>query len=169
MSFLNLRKKKETVTPSTGSTSSPQVKLGAGTAAVAAVPAKKISVYEEKMPSTVSAKASPRTSESLGVASARPIRVVEGAQDAAVILRPRVTEKASALTERGVYSFEVVKGATERTVKAAIRSLYKVSPIKVAFVPLRSKEIIVKGKKGRTKGGKKAYVFLKSGEKIEVL
>ena len=159
MSFLNLRKKKETVTPSTGSTSSPQVKLGAGTAAVAAVPAKKIAVHEEKMPSTVSAKAS----------SARPIRVAAGSGDATVILRPRVTEKATALAARAVYAFEVTKGATERTVKAAIRSLYKVSPVKVAFVPLRSKEIIVKGKKGRTKGGKKAYVFLKKGEKIEVV
>jgi len=36
-------------------------------------------------------------------------------------------------------------------------------------VPIRSKEIIVKGKKGRTKGGKKAYVYLKKGEKIEVM
>ena len=80
-----------------------------------------------------------------------------------------VTEKATALSERGVYAFEVARNATERAIEIAIRSLYKVSPVKVAFVPIRSKEIIVKGKKGRTKGGKKAYVYLKKGEKIEVM
>ena len=95
--------------------------------------------------------------------------VAAGTGEAFVLLRPRVTEKATALSERGVYAFEVVKDATEGTVKRAIRSLYKVSPVKVAFVPIRSKEIIVKGKKGRTKGGKKAYVYLKKGEKIEVM
>ena len=154
MSWLNLRKKKEetkAIKPS------------------APLPAKKLAVREEKTPAAVSAKASPRASESLGVSSARPIRVAAGSGDATAILRPRVTEKAAALAARAVYAFEVTKGATERTVKAAIHSLYKVSPVKVAFVPLRRKEIIVKGKKGRTKGGKKAYVFLKAGDKIEVL
>ena len=152
MGWLNLRKKKEEPI-----------------AALAAAPAKKLAVREEKTPAAFSAKASPRASESLGVASARPIRVAAGSGDATVILRPRVTEKATALAARAVYAFEVTKGATERTVKAAIHSLYKVSPVKVAFVPLRRKEIIVKGKKGRTKGGKKAYVFLKKGERIEII
>lgn len=141
MSWFNFCKKKEENPPATN--------LGTGKAAVAAVAAKKLVVQEEKTPSVIS--------------------IVTGASEAIVLLRPRVTEKATALAERGVYAFEVTKDATERAVKAAIRALYKVFPVKVAFVPLCSKEIIVKGRKGRTKGGKKAYVYLKKGEKIEVL
>lgn len=117
--------------------------------AVAPVPVKRLAVREERTPAALSA--------TVGTSGAR------------VLLRPRVTEKATTLAERGVYAFEVVKDATEREVKTAIRALYKVSPVKVAFLPLRSKEIIVKGKKGRTKGGKKAYVYLKPGQKIEVI
>lgn len=86
-----------------------------------------------------------------------------------VLIRPRVTEKATALSVRGVYAFEVTSGATAATVKAAVRSLYKVSPVKVAFMPLRRKSIMVKGKPGRTKGGRKAYVYLRPGDKIEVV
>lgn len=115
----------------------------------APLPVKKLAVHEEKTPAAISAAA--------------------GTSEATVLLRPRVTEKATALALRGVYAFEVTKGATERMVKSAIRALYSVSPVKVAFVPLRSKEIIVKGRKGRTKGGKKAYVYLKKGEKIEIV
>ncbi len=119
------------------------------TVAVAAVPAKKIAVHEETDPSV--------------------FPVAAGTEETAVLLRPRVTEKATALASRGVYAFEVTKRATEREVTAAIRALYKVSAVKVAFVPIRRKFIIVKGKKGRTKGGKKAYVYLKKGDKIEIM
>lgn len=139
MSFLNLRKKKKEIPPST--------KLGITKAAVASAPAKKITAREEKIAQI-------------------PVAPV-GAGN--VLLRPRVTEKATALSERGVYSFEVSRHATELEVKEAMRALYKVSPRKVAFIPLRRKVILVKGKKGRTKGGKKAYVFLKSGDKIELV
>lgn len=86
-----------------------------------------------------------------------------------VLLRPRVTEKATALSERGVYAFEVTNRATAGAVKAAVRALYSVSPVKVAFVPMRRKTIVVKGKPGRTKGGRKAYVYLKEGNKIEIV
>lgn len=117
---------------------------------VAAPPVKKLAVRED-------------------APSALPVAVGAGVRETFVVLRPRITEKATALSERGVYAFEVMKDATERAVKTAIRSLYKVSPVKVAFVPIRSKEIIVKGKKGRTKGGKKAYVYLKAGDRIDNL
>lgn len=97
-----------------------------------------------------------------------PALAAEGTRGgAAVLLRPRVTEKATALSERGVYAFEVTNEATKRSAADAVRALYKKEPVKVAFVPLPRKTIIVKGKKGRTKGGKKAYVYLKPGEKID--
>lgn len=84
-----------------------------------------------------------------------------------VIKRPRITEKASRGAEISVYSFEVARDASKKTIAAAVRALYNVTPIKVATVTIPKKEIIVRGKRGVRGGGKKAYVYLKKGETIE--
>lgn len=86
---------------------------------------------------------------------------------AGVLLHPRVTEKASMQSENGIYTFNVDSKATKNDIKSAVRALFKVSPVKVAIVNVRSKEILARGKKGRTAQGKKAYVYLKKGDKIE--
>ena len=85
-----------------------------------------------------------------------------------VILRPRVTEKAALLNERHTYVFEVARNATKRTVARAIQMLYKIEPVAVRIVPIRSKTLFMKGKRGSTQRGKKAYVELKATDKIEV-
>jgi len=84
-----------------------------------------------------------------------------------VIVRPRITEKASMLAEKNVYAFEVARNANKRSVTEAIRELYNVTPVEVRIVAIPSKKIIVRGKEGVKKGSKKAYVVLKSGETIE--
>lgn len=85
-----------------------------------------------------------------------------------VILRPRITEKATILSEKNnVYVFEVNTKATKPLVEKAIRALYSVSPEKVTMVRNPAKSVIVRGKPGMKGGVKKAYVFLKKGEKIE--
>jgi len=85
----------------------------------------------------------------------------------AVIKKPKVTEKAGIAAEsRNVYTFEVTRGATKKTVAEAIKQLYKVTPTRVNIVNLPSKSIVRRGKVG-TKGAiKKALVFLKKGDKI---
>ena len=84
-----------------------------------------------------------------------------------ILRRPRVTEKASMKAETGVYAFEIDVSATKNDVAAAVKKLYNVSPIKIAVVPIPPKNVIVRNKRGVKKGGKKAYVYLKEGDKIE--
>jgi large subunit ribosomal protein L23 len=87
-----------------------------------------------------------------------------------VLIRPRVTEKAAIAAERrNVYSFEVAKDATHSSVIASIRDAYKVTPIKVRLLAIPKKRVFVRGNWGTKGGGKKAYVYLKKGDKIEVL
>lgn len=87
-----------------------------------------------------------------------------------VLLRPRVTEKAAIAAERNnIYSFEVSKDATHRSVMASIREVYKVNPLKVRLLAIPQKKVFVRGKWGTKGGGKKAYVYLKKGDKIEVM
>ncbi len=87
-----------------------------------------------------------------------------------VLLRPRITEKAVLGADRaGVYVFEVSQDATKKAIRAEVEAFYKVVPVKVRTVTLKSRNVFVRGKKGKTKRGKKAYVYLKKGEKIELI
>lgn len=87
-----------------------------------------------------------------------------------VLIRPHVTEKAAVAAERGgVYTFEVKRDATTGQVVASIRNAYKVIPVKVRLLAIPTKRVFVRGKWGTKGGGKKAYVYLKKGDKIEVM
>jgi len=88
---------------------------------------------------------------------------------ASVIGRPRVTEKATMSAESGVYVFEVSKDSTKTKIAKAISSMYKVSPMKVRIVNLPAKKVFVRGKWGEKTSVKKAYVYLKKGDKIEII
>ncbi len=85
-----------------------------------------------------------------------------------VLQHARVTEKASALQGGGVYVFNIAESATKRDVMLAVNALYKVTPRKVAVINVRNKNTrnMRTGRAGVKRGGKKAYVFLKSGETI---
>ncbi len=87
-----------------------------------------------------------------------------------IILRPRITEKASAKAMADeAYVFEVARNATKKDIKRAIKHFYKVSPLKISVTPIPTKSVYVRGKYGRSGGGKKAYVYLKKGDKIEMV
>jgi len=87
-----------------------------------------------------------------------------------VLLRPRVTEKAAIKANQlNVYVFEVTKGATKASVTASVRDVYKVTPVGVRLLAIPKKNVFVRGKKGVKAGGKKAYVYLKKGDKIEAI
>lgn len=91
--------------------------------------------------------------------------------DAAFIIkRPRVTEKATFLSNQktgAAYTFEVAAGATKPQIKAAVKSLYNVLPLKVNMSNSPAKQVVRRGKSGRRAGLRKAVVYLKPGEKIE--
>jgi len=86
-----------------------------------------------------------------------------------VIVKPRITEKAAYLAEtKNAYPFEIHKDATKTDVAKAIAQIYGVVPVKVNIVKLLGKEVkSKKGQKGMTNAVKKAYVYLKKGDKIE--
>ncbi|KKQ83249.1 MAG: 50S ribosomal protein L23 [Parcubacteria group bacterium GW2011_GWB1_38_8] len=87
-----------------------------------------------------------------------------------VLLRPRITEKAAVGADKfNVYVFEVAENATKKSISASVRDAYKVTPEKVNVVTIPSKQVFVRGKKGVKSGGKKAYVYLKKGDKIELI
>ena len=88
---------------------------------------------------------------------------------ASVILSTRVTEKAVSMSERNVYTFVVRRDATKFDVRDAVKEIYKVTPDRIRIVnrapamrPSGSKNRLVK-----VPGMKKAYVYLKKGDKIE--
>lgn len=84
------------------------------------------------------------------------------------ILVPRVSEKATILRAEHCYVFNIPHTANKRMVAEAVFTGYKKRPIAVRIVNFPKKHIIARGKRGTTGGGKKAYVFLKKGETIEI-
>ncbi len=87
-----------------------------------------------------------------------------------VILRPRITEKGAIAAESGVYVFDVAKDASKDMIKEAIHNIYKVSPKKIRVTKIPNKSVRVRGERGKRgvkSGGKKAYVYLKKGDRIE--
>lgn len=87
-----------------------------------------------------------------------------------VLLRPRITEKAVIGADKsGVYVFNVTTDATKASIAASVKAAYKVTPVKVRTVTIHPRNVFIRGKRGVTKGGKKAYVYLKKGDKIELL
>ncbi len=89
----------------------------------------------------------------------------------AVIVKPRVTEKAIGQNENSVYTFEVRRDATKYQVRDAVKSLYDVTPVKVNIVNKKPAKRFVgsRGKNKHVKGMKKAYVYLKKGETINLV
>lgn len=88
-----------------------------------------------------------------------------------IIVRPRITEKGAILaSEANTYVFDVAKTATKSEIKSAIAQIYKVTPEKVTTAKVPSKSVRVRGARRKTgvkTGGKKAYIYLKKGDKID--
>lgn len=86
----------------------------------------------------------------------------------AVILGPRVTEKAAYSAEKNTFVFNVAMDANKIQVKQAIKELYKVMPIAVNIVVAKPVQVVFRGRKGAKSAFKKAYVTLKKGDTIEI-
>jgi large subunit ribosomal protein L23 len=84
-----------------------------------------------------------------------------------IVTRPRITEKSAFGAEQGVYTFEVTRGANKPVIAAAIKAMYKVTPVKVAVSNLPARKVFIRGKRGVQSGMRKAVVTLKKGDKID--
>jgi large subunit ribosomal protein L23 len=89
----------------------------------------------------------------------------------AVIVGPRITEKAIGQNENSVYTFEVRRDATKYQVRDAVKSLYNVTPVKVNIVNKKPAKRLAgsRGSKKHVAGLKKAYVYLKKGDTINLV
>jgi large subunit ribosomal protein L23 len=85
-----------------------------------------------------------------------------------LILGARITEKAALGAEKGNYTFNVADKANKNEIKKAIKFIYGVLPQRVAIIQIKEKEVVRRGKVGTKKGGKKAVVYLKKGDKIAI-
>ncbi|MEK7514448.1 MAG: 50S ribosomal protein L23 [Patescibacteria group bacterium] len=106
--------------------------------------------------------------KSVGEKVTRESSVPVRSQLAHMLVRPRVTEKASLLSSQHIYAFEVSQRATKKDIARAVLAFYGVTPIKVRIVPVPAKNVFVRGKWGTKKSGKKAYVRLKKGDTITI-
>jgi large subunit ribosomal protein L23 len=90
-----------------------------------------------------------------------------------VLKNPRITEKAALQAEGGVYVFEVNKDATKSQIAEAVTELYKVTPVAVNIAKTPAKKVVRRKangvKSGYKSGQKKAYVYLKKGDTIELV
>lgn len=86
-----------------------------------------------------------------------------------VLVRPHVTEKAAQATAQNVYTFEVRKDATKGEIASAVEAVYKVKPVKVGLVKIPASRVRLRTRRGygNRQGMKKAYVYLKKGDRIE--
>ena len=86
---------------------------------------------------------------------------------AGAIIRPHITEKSGLLSQSGVYTFQITQNTTKAGVAKAMKTLYKVTPVKIGIINLPNRKVFVKGRFGSVSGIRKAMVTLKKGEKID--
>jgi len=84
-----------------------------------------------------------------------------------ILIKPIITEKATALGALNKYVFEVASRANKIEIKKAIKELYNVEPIEINILKVKGKLVRYGKARGRTKNWKKAIVGLKKGQKIE--
>jgi len=82
-----------------------------------------------------------------------------------VLIKPMVTEKATAT---GTYLFAVKYNTNKQEIKKAIHALYGVKPVRVNVINYGAKKVRWGRTAGNQKAWKKAIVYLKPGEKIEI-
>ena len=78
----------------------------------------------------------------------------------------RVTEKSAINAEKGIYTFNVKSEANKNEIKKAIKTVYGVTPVRVAVTKIAKKTVTRRGIVSVKQGGKKVVVRLKKGDKI---
>ncbi|MBP9836213.1 MAG: 50S ribosomal protein L23 [Candidatus Pacebacteria bacterium] len=88
-----------------------------------------------------------------------------------VISGLRITEKAVKQGDQNVYTFNVRRDATKFLVRDAVKALYNVTPVKVNIVNKKPAHRLSGSKNRMVKvaGAKKAYVYLKKGDTINLV
>ncbi len=85
-----------------------------------------------------------------------------------LIRKPVITEKATMASEHGAVVFEVDIDATKPQIKEAVEKLFNVKVKAVNTTVTKGKTKKFRGRPGRRKDVKKAYVTLVEGNTIDV-
>lgn len=87
-----------------------------------------------------------------------------------IIKKPLITEKSLGRAHTGVYTFEVKKSADKNEIKSEVEKLFGVHVVSVRTVVMHGKTRRVGKRRTESKASdwKKAFITVKSGEKIEL-
>ena len=85
-----------------------------------------------------------------------------------IIRRPIITEKATLASENGGVVFEVSMGSNKIEIKNAVENLFKVKVKAVNTSITKGKRKRFRGRMGRQRDIKRAYVMLEEGNTIDV-
>ena len=85
-----------------------------------------------------------------------------------IIRKPVITEKATMASEAGAVVFEVGIDATKPQIKEAVEGIFGVKVKAVNTTITKGKVKKFRGRTGRRKDVKKAYVTLEEGNSIDV-
>ena len=84
------------------------------------------------------------------------------------ILSPIVTEKSTNLSEQNKIVFKVPREANKTNLKKNIEKIFKVNVTKINIVNKQNRLKIVRGRKVKVQGFKKAIITLKKGQSIDL-
>ena len=90
------------------------------------------------------------------------------AQQYDVIRKPIITEKSTMASENGAVVFEVAMSANKPAIKDAVEALFGVKVKAVNTVVTKGKTKKFRGRPGKRRDVKKAYVTLVEGNTIDV-
>ena len=86
------------------------------------------------------------------------------------IISPHISEKATIIAElNNQYIFRVNRTSTKSEIKDAIELIFNTKVDKVCIVNVKSKERTFRGRKGKKKAWKKAYVTLYGDQKLDIV
>ena len=84
------------------------------------------------------------------------------------IIAPFVTEKSTNLSEQNKIIFKVPAGANKKNLKKTIERIFKVNVIKINIINKKRRLKLIRGKKVKVPGFKKAIITLKKGQNIDL-
>ena len=102
-------------------------------------------------------------------ATPKAARPVSNERKFEVLRRPRITEKATDAAQLGTYVFDVAADAAKPEIKAAVEQVFGVKVKAVNTLNQDGKKKRFRGRPGRRKAYKKAYVTLLPGQRLDAL
>ena len=85
-----------------------------------------------------------------------------------LIRRPIVTEKSTKESANNTIVFETAVSANKKSIKEAVEAIFSVKVLRVNTIISKGKNVRFRGREGRRKDTKKAYVRLAQGNTIDL-